>query len=336
MSDLKNILKATHQGELDINGYKISCAVLENGERVLVNRSLANAFGIKGSGAYWQKKKEEKGAMLPEYLSANYLQPFIKDEHKLKLYNTTDYINLQGIETDGVDATFLSDICDIFIKAGQKGAFKKNIEIPDNAYKLLLALSKTAIIALVDEATGYQYERENDELQTILKAYISKDLLPWQKRFPDNFYKEIFRLNGWNYTVQDIKQRPGVVGTWTKKLIYEQLPKGILKELEKNTPKNEDGKYKAKLHQSLTPDIGNPHLQSQIYSIIGVMNISDDWKSFIRNFNKMVARKQGVVELPLKFEDLEYKEVPKEKKTIDNFSLNLMGLLNTPPPKKDK
>mgnify|MGYP003561277120 CR=1 FL=1 len=50
------------------------------------------------------------------------------------------------------------------------------------------AFARVGITALVDEATGYQYERENDELQKILKAYISEELLPWQKRFPDIFY----------------------------------------------------------------------------------------------------------------------------------------------------
>ena len=28
-------------------------------------------------------------------------------------------------------------------------------------------------------------------LQKILKAYISEELLPWQKRFPDIYYKEL-------------------------------------------------------------------------------------------------------------------------------------------------
>jgi len=299
------ILKATHQGELDINGFKISCAVLENGERVLVNRSLANAFGIKGSGAYWQKKKEQKGAALPEYLSAKYLQPFITEEHKLTLYNTVSYINKSGIETEGVDATFLSDICDIYVKAGEKGAFKNSPDIPKNAYNLLLALSKVAITALVDEVTGYQNEREKDELQKLLKLYIAPELLPWSKTFPDTFYMEIFRLNGWDFTVNSIKKRPGVVGLWTNKLIYEQLPKGVLKELKTKTPKSEAGNYKARFFQSLTEDIGNPHLQQQLNSIITLMQISDNWKDFIDKFNKLIARKNG--QLELKLHDLEYK-----------------------------
>jgi hypothetical protein len=74
-----NLPKAKYPGEVDLNGFKISCAVLEDGTRVFSERSLANAFGIKGSGAYWQKKKKT-GAFLPEYLSAKYLKPFISNE----------------------------------------------------------------------------------------------------------------------------------------------------------------------------------------------------------------------------------------------------------------
>ena len=35
------------------------------GKRVLVERSMANALGRKGAGAYWRKKKtDKKGALL--------------------------------------------------------------------------------------------------------------------------------------------------------------------------------------------------------------------------------------------------------------------------------
>ena len=70
------------------------------------------------------------------------------------------------------------------------------------------SFARVGIIALIDEATGYQHEREQDELQKLLKAYIAEELLPWQKRFPDVFYQELFRLNGWDYTVRGIKRRP--------------------------------------------------------------------------------------------------------------------------------
>jgi len=116
------ILKATHQGELELNGFKISSAVLSDGTRVLVNRSLANAFGIKGSGAYWQKKKEgkEKGALLPEYLSAKYLTPFISDELMIKLSKPIPYINAQGLETEGIPAELMPGIVYLLGKPGKE------------------------------------------------------------------------------------------------------------------------------------------------------------------------------------------------------------------------
>ena len=317
------------EGVLNLgNSVEMPCYVLNNGIRVLSGRGMQNALLNSDP----DKKEEEKaGNELANFLTSKWFKELIISKYGLDNFKPIVCYK-GGQKINGYEATTLADLCNIILQARLEGHVKtpKQKQIADQCEVLIRGFAKVGIIALVDEATGYQYERENAELQAIFKAYISKDLLPWQKRFPDNFYKEIFRLNGWNYTVKDIKQRPGVVGTWTKKLIYEQLPKGILKELEKNTPKNDEGKYKARLHQSLTSDIGNPHLQSQIYSIIGVMNISDDWKDFTRNFNKMVARKNGVVELPLNFEDLEYKGEP----IIKDFDRNLKGLLNTPPPKK--
>lgn len=296
------ILKATHQGDIDLNGFNISCAVLEDGSRVLVNRSLANAFGIKGSGAYWQKKKEEKGALLPEYLSAKYLEQFIDPVLYSKVSTPIPYENAQGIETEGIAADLLPDICDIFVKAGEKGALKNNSEIAEKAYKIILAFSKVGITALVDEATGYQYEREKDELQKILKAYISEELLPWQKKFPDIFYKELFRLNGWEFTIHGIKKRPGVIGTWTKKLVYEQLPKGVLDELKSKTPKSESGNYIARLHQNLTPDVGDEHLAGQLNQVITLFQLSDNMEHMWAQFNKLKMRQAGQLDLPFEFD----------------------------------
>jgi hypothetical protein len=322
-------LQSKYSGELDLNGFKISCSVLDDGTRVIVNRSLANALGIKGSGAYWQKKKSKKSALLPEYLSAQYLKPFISEELLLKVSNPIPYINNSGIETEGVPADILADICDIYIKANEKGALSDNKSVAENAYNILLAFSKVGIIALVDEATGYQYDREKDELQKILKAYISEELLPWQKRFPDVFYKELFRLNGWNFTIQDIRKRPGVIGTWTKKLVYEQLPKGVLEELMVKTPKNESGKLRAKLHQHLTLDIGEPNLTQQLNQIITLFQLSDNMKNMWDNFNKLKLRQSGQLEIPFQFDEKGHTKDPiYEEKELSNFDKSLKKALN--------
>lgn len=314
---MSKILKSNYNGELDLNGIKISCAVLEDGTRVLVNRSLSTALGIKGSGAYWKTKKEKKGAMLPEYLSAKYFAPFISDELNTKLTNPIPYINNSGTKTEGVSADSLADICDVYIKAGEKGALTENQDIAQKAYDLLLAFSKVGIIALVDEATGYQFDREKDELQKILKAYISPELLPWQKRFPDIYYKELFRLNGWDFTFQNIRKRPGVIGTWTTKLIYEQLPKGVLEELKIKTPKSSSGNYSARFHQNLTLDIEEPNLNAQINQVITLFQLSDNMQHMWNQFEKLKHRQSGQLELPFAFDEKGHTQ-ENENKTTDN------------------
>jgi hypothetical protein len=115
--------------------------------------------------------------------------------------------------------------------------------------------------------------------------------------FPDTFYYEIFRLKKWDFTVSGIKKRPGVIGRWTNELIYKQLPKGVLDELKSKTPKSNEGNYTARFFQSLTPDIGHPSLTAQIYKVIGLMSISNNWEEFKSHFNKMVDRANGQMEI---------------------------------------
>src|SRR5690606_3388984 len=190
------------------------------------------------------------------------------------------------------------------ITLNKAGVLKANQRLyADHAEIVIRAVAKVGIIALVDEVTGYQYQREKDELQKILGAYISEELLPWQKTFPDIFYKELFRLNGWDFTVNGIKRRPGVIGTWTNKLVYEQLPDGVLHELKSKTPKSQSGKYTARFFQSLTPDTGNPHLTSQIQQIVTLFQLSDNMKHMWSQFTKLKLRQSGQLEIPFGFND---------------------------------
>ena len=63
---------------------------------------------------------------------------------------------------------------------------------------VLRALAHVVTPALVDEATGYEEVRVRNELHRILDAYIAEELLPWTKRFPDEFYRQLVRLRGWH------------------------------------------------------------------------------------------------------------------------------------------
>lgn len=288
--------KILHEGVLNIGDTIIPCYVLEDGTRVLSGSAMQNALKLQ------DETDNRSGTRLARYLGQKSLEPFIYKGKEQGHYDPIIcYKGEQKI--NGYEATILADICEAFLEARNTIELSTRQKIiADQCEILIRGFARVGITALVDEATGYQYERERDALQVILQAYINEELLKWQKMFPDTFYYEIFRLNKWDYTVRGINKRPSIIGKWTNKLIYEQLPKGVLEELKVKTPKSPEGNYTARFFQSLTPDIGHPELTSQIYKVIGVMQISNNWNDFISNFNRMISRESGQMEID--FDDI--------------------------------
>lgn len=268
----KKILKAIYEGDLKIGDLKIPSAVLEDKTRVLNSKGFLTAIGRPWKGS--------SRTELPNFLGAKNLVPFVSDQLRESLV-PIEYKSKKGGKTiKGFKAELIPLVCDVYLKARESGALSKTQEaVAQKAEILVRSLSKIGIVALVDEATGYQYERDRDELYRILEAYISKEFLPWTKRFPDEFYENLFRLKGWTYNPLTVK-RPKVVGRLTNELVYEKLPPGVLEELKKKTPKSPKGHYTKRFHQSLTNDIGNPHLEKHLASVITLMKISPNWRKF--------------------------------------------------------
>lgn len=324
--------KVKNRGELDLAGMKIPCYVLENGMRVLSGRGMIISLKMVDD----DKKDDLSGTRLARYLNQKTLKPFIYNN---KEHGHFDAIicNDGGSKINGYEATVLVDICDAFLEARKSINLSPRQEIIAAQCEILVrAFAKVGIIALVDEATGYQHDREQDELQKILKAYISEELLPWQKRFPDIYYKELFRLNGWDYTIKDIRKRPGVIGKWTNELIYEQLPKGVLEELKARTPKSPSGNKLAKLHQSLSEDIGHPALSSQITQIVTLFQLSDNMKQMWQNFERLKSRQSGQLSLPFDFDNEGHTIEPKESSELSSFDGSLKKALDYNPSKDNK
>ena len=183
-------------------------------------------------------------------------------------------------------------LCDVYLKARTDKALTKTQEPLAIAAEILVrSLSKIGIVALVDEATGFQDVRKRDDLQKILKAYISEELLPWTKTFPDEFYKQMFRLKNLAYDPASVK-RPSFIGKLTNNLVYKKLPPGILEEMKERTPKSAEGNYTARFHQNLTLDIGQPTLRGHLQQVIVLMRISANWRAFERNFVRAFGGQQ--------------------------------------------
>jgi len=317
-------LKATHEGKLPIGNVELNVAVLEDGTRLITQSAVFKAFGRTKRG---RALNENRVPNMPAFIDANNLQPFINEELRSVL-NQIDYIEKNGKISSGYDALILPKLCKVYLDARQQKVLKpQQLPLARESEILLFGLSNIGIIALVDEATGYQYDREKDELQKILKAYIAEELLPWQKKFPDIYYKELFRLNGWDFTVHGIKKRPGVIGRWTTTLVYERLPKGVLDELKKRTPKSDSGNYLARFHQNLTLDIGEPNLTAQLNKVITLFQLSDSMEHMWKQFNKLKNREEGQLIIPFNFDDKGHTIEPTERSTLSSFNKNLQTAL---------
>jgi P63C domain len=152
--------------------------------------------------------------------------------------------------------------------------------IADQCELLVRGFARVGIIALVDEATGYQYARKSRDLAQILEAFIAKELQPWVKTFPDEYYAQLFRLRGLDYPRDSVK-RPQYFGTLTNDVVYKRLAPGVLSELKKAVPKNEKGRRKAALSQALTRNVGYPKLREHLGATVAFMKISRDYHDFI-------------------------------------------------------
>jgi hypothetical protein len=292
----KNPPVVTHAGTLKIAGRDIGCAVLANGTRVLTQETFLSALGRSPKGKGGQIVSSPDG--LPPFLAAENLRPFISEELRLA---TVPYIyrSQGGRDAYGYDAMLLPMVCEVYLNAKDAGKTTRQQEHIVRACALLTrGLAQTGIIALVDEATGYQYVRDREALQAILDAYLRKELAAWAKRFPDEFYEQMFRLRGWGWKGMKVN-RPQVVGHYTNDLVWERLAPGIREELENKNPKNERGQRLSKHHQWLTEDIGHPALAQHLYGLIGFMRASDSWKEFYRLVQKAFPKKGETLLLPL-------------------------------------
>ena len=148
--------------------------------------------------------------MVPPFLAATNLQDFITDELR-DLLEPIPYRPASGGRAFGYRAELLPLVCDVYLSAReQKRLLKSQEPIAKICEILVRSLARVGIIALVDEATGYQEVRARDELQRILAAYVRAELRPWTKMFPDEFFEQVYRLQGWEYRPGTAKRTPYV------------------------------------------------------------------------------------------------------------------------------
>ena len=127
---------------------------------------------------------------LPGFLAASSLKPFISHDLTVRLISPLQYRPKHGGRTAfGYEAMLLPEICEVILDADKAGALKSNQQqLAEMAEILIRGFARIGVIALVDEATGYQEERARDELARILEAYVQEEYRPWTRMFPESFF----------------------------------------------------------------------------------------------------------------------------------------------------
>jgi hypothetical protein len=270
--------RVTYKGNLPVGNIILPCYVIEgdNGcvTRVISQRGINQAFTGGYGGGYGVRK-------LPRFLGVKDINSLISKDLMARILDPIEFNPGSGRSAFGYEATLLPEICEVILDAVKTGVLKDNAKAII-AETLIRGFARVGIIALVDEATGYQEEREKNELNKMLSAYLAEERLKWAQFFPIEFYKQIYKLKGWPWPpVQRNKYTP-LVGKYTNDVVYERLPYGVLDKLKELNPTQVHTKRRRwKNTQFLSEDVGQPDLRAHLLQVIALMRASTTWPRFI-------------------------------------------------------
>lgn len=268
------------RGTLDVGDVTFECHVLNDGRRVLTQTEVVRVL----TGG-------TEGRNLSRYLERNPLF----DETLLE-QKTIHFRIPPGVAARGYEATLLIEICESYLDARSAGLLKRGQgRIAQMAEIVVRSCAKVGIIALVDEATGYQQIRAKKALQFKLQAFIADEMQEWAVMFPDDFWFELARLEGVRYQP---RSRPLRWGKYIMMFVYDAVDPDVGKELRKINP---DPHFKKNHHQWLR-DHGREKVNNQVQQVIAVMKLCKDMDDFRRKFAKVFQK----TPLQLSIDDIDW------------------------------
>ena len=274
---------------LVIGDIEIPCYVLEDETRVLSQRGVTAGIGLN----------PEAGFRMPQFMASRSITKYVSADSMPALKHPVRFKNPGGGGIAlGYPATLLPDICDVILAARAAGSLQeRQLPIAQRCELLIRGLAQVGIIALVDEATGYQDIRAKLALAKILEEFIAKELQPWTKTFPYEFYTEIARLKEWP-EIYSIK-RPSVIGHYTNDIVYARIAPGLLEELRSVNPTLPTGRRKTRHHQWFTPDLGHPRLKEHLAAVTALMRAAPNWSAFQRSLQRAFRKLNDNLLLPI-------------------------------------
>ena len=285
--------------KLTLGGIEVDCYVTEDGERLIATRGMQDILKLVDDDAGSHQKS---GSRLTRLLNNKNINPLIF-KNKPQGHFLPKKRRYEGRVIAGYNAEMLVDICEGMLEARSSGALKTARQgiVAAQCELIMRGLAKTGIVALIDEATGYQNLRPVDGLRNYFDQILRKDLAVWFKRFPDEFYENIYKLKGWDWPGMS-KNRYSIVGKYTNDLVYGRIIPGLTEELEKRNPKNFKGHREWKHHQWLNDDAGDKLFSSQMFTILALQRAclnksGDKWRHFMNMMNDILPKKDSTMSM---------------------------------------
>ncbi|MEG1159648.1 MAG: P63C domain-containing protein [Acidaminococcaceae bacterium] len=296
MKKTQDLKKALYVGKLPIGNIELDCAVLDDNSRILTATSIFTAFGRTRKGM--NDRLEIAGTKLPPFIAAKNLEPYITSEFMSRTMLIKYMDGSQ--EKTGYLATILPSICNVYLSARRNHALViSQQKIAIQAEILLSALASVGIEALIDEATGFQYDRKTDALRILLAHYLSEGMQRWILTFPNSFFIELDRLYSNEKTTS--RARPRYYGRFINKYIYDPIENGFVKTaLDKKNITLDTKKRKARFHQWLSED-GRTVLIHQIGRVQGLMEVCKN----MEHFRSLAQEQKANSLMPSLFNDLD-------------------------------
>jgi hypothetical protein len=268
-ADGKTVSELPHSmftGELTVGEVTFECHVLSDRQRVLTQREVVRVISGGRESGNLSRYLERLPNYSPDLLTGKTVQ-----------------FQVPGSSTvaNGYDAEILVEICELYLDARAANALHpRQVRLAKMAESVVRACAKVGIIALVDEATGYQKVRKQRDLQLKLQAFIADDMQEWARMFPDDFWFELARLEGIRYSPRN---RPLRWGKYVMAFVYDAIDPEVGKELRKINP---DPRHRRNHHQWLR-EFGRDKVNNQIQQVIAVMKLCDDMEEFKRKFARV-------------------------------------------------
>ena len=278
-------LLATHRGNFKKDfGIDVDCYVL-NDERhtaVISKRGMARSLGMS-----------DRGNSITNLVQSKSLSEIITSADGLREKLSNPLIFKDSLSADGklnpivhgYDVTILIDLCQAIKKANEEGKLAPNQKhIARQAGIIVAASAKAGIKGLVYALSGYDVTRE--EIISSFKRFVAQEARGYEKEFPDELYKEWYRLY---QEKRPKKNKPWRFMHLTNSQVYKPLARSngrLLKLLKVH--KREYGNKNNRLHQFLA-EIGVKALRQHLGQLLAIAKLAKSRVEYECNFEKLFS-----------------------------------------------